>query len=510
VVTERWLTALELPVFVWDVEALRADAVLEAHWITDLRRAWPCPAGSFGDLQYTLSRDRTQLYVGTVGGPVQALFSVSGGQLAASPAEGPALRVAATGTGRIRITAVFGSDRADLERTIHALDRKHFFGLRAQRSQHADQIREYGASLETPDAACDAAFEWAKVRADGSVVGAPGVGRSVVEGYPGPGADVRPGGGWYTGAGGCRVGLGLLAAGDRDAARDVLKFLLFTLDPAGRPVGEYSTSGLAHFEDPAAAPLLLLLAVRLADWAADLPYLGRHWEAVQRAYRGCIESDNGGDGLAGTAAPEDAAAWVMALEGLEALAEELGYPVFAEEVRVRAGKARAEASRRGLVVSERADATMVFGEGAHRRLSRLAATLRLGVKGAFAGESATLVDAAGPASEFLRLVVEGLWGVTPAALDGAVRIAPSLPAEWPEMTLHRLRVGRTVLNARVRRRPERLEARIQRVFGPRLHVALTFPGAGKPSAISVDEVALGGAQAAFEAEGIHEVVFHYP
>jgi hypothetical protein len=40
-------------------------------------------------------------------------------------------------------------------------------------------------------------------------------------------------------------------------------------------------------------------------------------------------------------------------------------------------------------------------------------------------------------------------------------------------------------------------------------VALTFPGAGKPSSISVDEVVLGGAQAAFEAEGIHEVVFHY-
>lgn len=105
--------------------------------------------------------------------------------------------------------------------------------------------------------------------------------------------------------------------------------------------------------------------------------------------------------------------------------------------------------------------------------------------------------------------VEGLWGVTPRALDGAVRIAPWLPPQRDEMELRRLRVGTTVLDLRVRRRPGKLVVQVRRTHGERIHVELAPRGLSAVTGIEVDgEPFPGGARIAFEADGEHEVGFY--
>lgn len=104
--------------------------------------------------------------------------------------------------------------------------------------------------------------------------------------------------------------------------------------------------------------------------------------------------------------------------------------------------------------------------------------------------------------------VEGLWGVAPRALDGAVAFAPWLPPSWPEMGLERLRVGTTVLDLRLKRRAGQLVVHCRRTHGERIHVELAPRGLAAVRAISVDGVDLpGGPSVAFDADGEHEVVF---
>src|SRR5690606_13654437 len=116
-------------------------------------------------------------------------------------------------------------------------------------------------------------------------------------------------------------------------------------------------------------------------------------------------------------------------------------------------------------------------------------------------------DHAAAAALTARPLVEGLWGVVPDAMAGTVRVAPWLPPGWDAMALERLRVGRTSLTLEARRRPGALVVRVRRTYGPRIHLALGRAGA-PTGALTVDDVALGGAVARFDAEGEHEVIFH--
>jgi hypothetical protein len=119
----------------------------------------------------------------------------------------------------------------------------------------------------------------------------------------------------------------------------------------------------------------------------------------------------------------------------------------------------------------------------------------------------TCPDHAAAAALTARPLVEGLWGVVPDALAGAVRVMPWLPPAWDAMALERLRVGRTSLTLEARRRPGGLVVRVRRTYGPRIHLVLGRAGAA-PAALSVDDVPLGGTVARFDAEGEHEVTFH--
>jgi hypothetical protein len=107
----------------------------------------------------------------------------------------------------------------------------------------------------------------------------------------------------------------------------------------------------------------------------------------------------------------------------------------------------------------------------------------------------------------LSPVIEGLWGVVPSAPDEAVSLSPWLPPEWARMQLRRLRVGRTVLDVELRRRPGQLIARVSRSFGPGIQLRLTPRTDAPVAGITVDDVALGGDGARFQVRDRHEVIF---
>jgi hypothetical protein len=558
-VLERWTIGLEYPAAYWQVEPGEGRALL-LEWTADLRRTWPYPAGCLGDLNLSVAPGGRQASLGAAGDPFRVVIDVEGGTLEAAPLEGPAVRFSVRAVGSCRVRFVGTSDEGDRERSGQFLERRGFAGVRAQRVEHARELAAYASSLTFPEPELVEAFEWAKVRMDGALVSTPGVGRSLVSAYgastPGAG-DGRPGRAWYFGAETCWSAMAQLAAGDRGAPRDALKFLSLAQDVDGRILGECTTSGLSRFGGDGGTPLYLLLMARYAAWTGELDLIARRWSSVQRALATRVDplaARPGGDIPASALA--EAACWVAALEELQPLAEALGHPEMAEELAGLAVEARNAARRRALdggpyastvgrLADRPEDAALVVpvllglvtpAEGEAWLAARDAASgqrpeppliaallsdaeFRAGrfVSGLAHWRSAALQvrsgsNAAGAApvrtaAAVAAAAVEGLWGVRPNALETAVRLAPWFPPDWELMELERLRVGRTVLGVRLRRRFGQVAARIERIHGPRIHVEFELRGAQPSETVILDDIALAPGRVAFEADGRHALVW---
>ncbi|HEX5004910.1 MAG TPA: hypothetical protein VFV65_06310 [Gemmatimonadales bacterium] len=480
----RWLVALEHPILSCELVS-EGGGPVEAEWTTDLRRAWPYPAGCCGDLQFSADTAGGRALVALAGDPFRLIVSVDGGTLTAEPAEGPAVRFTIRAAGRCRVHLIGAADEADLDRSRQVLARRQLAGLRRQRTDHARELAAYLTSIETPEATLGPAFERAKAQMDGCLTGTPGVGRALAAGgLAAPLRADRPAPAWYAGPAGCRVGMAQLAVGDRGAARDTLKFLSLTQDPAGRIVERCSTSGLALFDDSWSIPWYLLLASRYAAWTGELDFLAQRWAAIRRAL------DTGITARLWEGGAEVGARWAAALEAILPLAEALGHLEVAEEVAAHAAAAREGA---GAATFDAEPGLVDF------RAGRFAA-----------GLDALRHSAAGDAqpSVVTTLAMEGLWGVAPDALEGAVRIAPWFPPDWDAMALERLRVGRTVLDVSLRRRFGQVAARIERAHGPRIHVEFELRGAPPGGTLHLDDVELPAGRVAFEGEGKHALIWH--
>ena len=83
----------------------------------------------------------------------------------------------------------------------------------------------------------------------------------------------------------CWTALAGLATGEREGARDVIKFLSQTQDVTGKVLTRASTSGLAQYDAADPTALYLLLAARYGAWTGDLDFLRRWWPPLLRAYR---------------------------------------------------------------------------------------------------------------------------------------------------------------------------------------------------------------------------------
>jgi|GEM_PF-3695354 len=92
------------------------------------------------------------------------------------------------------------------------------------------------------------------------------------------------------------------------------------------------------------------------------------------------------------------------------------------------------------------------------------------------------------------------WGIVPLALDGMLRLTPALPAGWDRMTLERLRVGRTTLDLRIKRRGGGVALHARVTHGPRLFLQVTPVLPFVPAGILVGDEQLPGPVLRVEVE----------
>ena len=164
-IEERWLAALDLPILVWELDAAPGTGVaLEAK----LGHEWA--AADHMDPAELAGSDREPNAPATLRLATRAgrllLVRCTGDESTLGIGSTGAVRLLAETRGPARLTLIAAEDAADLKRTLELLARKGLTGLRAQRSQHARLIRDYGVSISTPLPALDEAFEWAKLGAD--------------------------------------------------------------------------------------------------------------------------------------------------------------------------------------------------------------------------------------------------------------------------------------------------------------------------------------------------------
>ena len=308
---ERILASLELPVLVWELVA-DGDIHYRVEWTVDLRRTAPYSARAPGQLVANVSDGGRRAWIGSAGSPVQAVFAVDGGRFECIGNSGVGVRMACTGTGRCRMLCVAAEDEADLDRTLGLIARRGVSGLQRQREQHLDRLLRYGAAIETPDAAVDAAFRRAVVEIDSALAESPSVGRSVAN----TGDPVRA---VFTASEAMATALAALAVGNTDVARDVLRFLHATRYPDGRAPERHATSGLVLSADAEAISPDALAAGYLA-WTGDVgPYPTTPDSAVAEAPAPDPTGTDVADALsaaAGGSAPDAATLVTLATSGL--------------------------------------------------------------------------------------------------------------------------------------------------------------------------------------------------
>jgi glycogen debranching enzyme len=345
---------------------------LRVGWRADLRLMWPYPAGALGPLRWR-AVDRGLLVAPAHDDDrVMFMFSARPRSLCVADASGdaPALDAAAeldlAANEPVRFAAVGASDDADLDRALRRLRRP---AALVQARRAAGALREEDRlEIEAPDPLAATALGWAKERLASYVVDVPEVGRSLVAGYWGSRPDWfhdgRPGYAWFFGRDAVWTALASLAAGDVDAARDVIRFLGERQDLSGKVLHECTTSGVVHYDSADATPLYLLLVARYLAWTGDRAFVRGQWDRVLAAYAFCRSTDTDGDGLientrvghgwiefgrlgGGTITGYNTAIWTAALRELADAAESIGENAFAEELRRQHDGAR-EAFQRTL------------------------------------------------------------------------------------------------------------------------------------------------------------------
>jgi hypothetical protein len=374
---ERWLDAggrafveklfipLDLPAVVLEWSA-PDGAELRLEWTTDPRPAPPDPADTPGTLRWR--RHGRALLVRADSPRAAALFAFS--------REPDALEVhddaeAASAAIRVRLTLRLAPGESVRLAMVSTTERDDDLAaaLAALRSVPALVRARAGAlarlsastiAVWATDPLVAEALEWAKARLDAYRAETPGVGRSLVAGYwtshagsaAGRADHVR-----FSSRDGVWTALASLAAGQFDAAAEVLRFLGQHQAPSGEIPDECTTRGTARYGGTDSTPLYLLLAARYAAWTGDLGLLREEWTRILAAYRFWLGADSAGDGLiesprggrdrsegggrGGRGATFDVAGiWAAALAELVAVAEALGEPAFAAELGERAARAR--------------------------------------------------------------------------------------------------------------------------------------------------------------------------
>ena len=460
---ERWIAAADVPAVVWEIGG-QAGLEVTAEWEVDLRRGWPYPAGSYGDLAFAVAADGRSLGVTSAAGP-RALFAVTGGSFVVDGAtDAPVVRVRCAGVTPLRIVAAAGIDAEELQRAVRVLEREGVRGLAEARARRAAKLERYGTAFEAPDEMLARGFAWSRQRGDEALVGVPGVGRAVLAACPrGASEDA-----WCFGTQACAAAAAQLIAGNRDPARELLKFLAQTQHPDGGIAAYHPLGGLASTPESASTLAFLDLAERVLAWTGEVEPLRR----LRGPLAGALDfvARHPADGLL---------VHGRMLDALEPLVDGVAAGRSIEILQARSAAAGGPTTVEAHAVVEAAAAALRRAPGS------LPGT----------GAAPALLEA-----------VASLWGLEPDAPDAALALAPILPAGWSGYALRRLRVGRSLLDLELRRRPGAIVVRTAHLFGPRLVVTVELRGVGVETT-EVDDIPLAGGRARFEAHARHEVRF---
>jgi hypothetical protein len=344
------------------------------------------------------------------------------------------------------------------------LERDGVRGLAEARGRKAAQLERYGTAFEAPDEMLARGFAWSRQRGDEALVGVPGVGRAVLAACPrGASEDA-----WCFGTQACAAAAAQLIAGNRDPARELLKFLAQTQHPDGGIPAYHPLGGLASAPESASTLAFLDLAERVLAWTGEVEPLRR----LRGALAGALDflARHPADGLP---------VHRRMLEALEPLVDGAAAGRSIEILQARSAAAGGPTTVEAHAVVEAAAAALRRAPGS------LPGT----------GAAPALLEA-----------VASLWGLEPDAPDAALALAPILPAGWSGYALRRLRIGRSLLDLELRRRPGAIVVRTAHLFGPRLVVTVDLRGVGVEMT-EVDDIALAGGRARFEAHARHEVRF---
>ena len=121
-------------------------------------------------------------------------------------------------------------------------------------STHYRELEERTLQLETPDAAIDTAFRWARVGIDKGLATNPLLGTGLLAGFRTSGDSERPGFAWFFGRDALWTALAVIAYGDFDTARTALDFLA------------------RHQRDDGRIPHEVSQSASLVPWFTDYPY----------------------------------------------------------------------------------------------------------------------------------------------------------------------------------------------------------------------------------------------
>jgi glycogen debranching enzyme len=193
-----------------------------------------------------------------------------------------------------------------LAQRLHVLDASFEEMYRDTQSYYRTFLEEH-LSIETPDERLNKAFTWAEIAINQlRVETTPSHAEvALVAGLYSSGDSSRPGFGWYFGRDSLWTLYAVNSYGDFKLSRDEMEFLLHRQSPEGKMPHEWSqTADLVDWKSRpyayASADSTLLMLMAANDYlnvSGDKPFIEKHWDALERAWKFETSHDSDGDGI---------------------------------------------------------------------------------------------------------------------------------------------------------------------------------------------------------------------
>jgi hypothetical protein len=282
-VRQHFLVPLDEPgiVILLDVDAVKPLEIV-ASFKADLDLMWPAGIGgqyAFYDSdnrRFILSESRRE-YNGYVGSP----YAIGGSThpAHAAPDAPSVLYIAAaqerSGTEFIPIVVAGGIMTRDSLGAVYSRLLAKAQDYYEQRVEHAREIRESFASVQTPDEELDLALEWAKVNLDEALACNPDLGCGLVAGYG-------------------RAGLEFQARNRREADGKMPHEIT---QSAKRTREDWYRDFPYAYYHADTTPYWIVALQQYWMQTGDVDFVRENWAAVRDAYRWVVEHDSDGDAI---------------------------------------------------------------------------------------------------------------------------------------------------------------------------------------------------------------------